>query len=321
MRAILTISILFAWGILVGDYTEARANKLLDDAKTQSHVVGNSEELEKLLAKAADGDAEAQFKLGLMYHLGKTLPQSYLRAAGWYKLASNGGNVNARNNLGVIHRDGLGVPANDVMAYMWFNLAATDQGPYGIARKNRDRLNSSMDPQGILQAQQLGEEYLQTLSVKKQQMAVSRVGGARVSEDKEMKEPSVKPAEKAAPTPKKVKGVKVASRGPHASDTGVEKWIGSQLESLMAAIGLEESRAPKYFVQLGLFRKNSNVNRVRKRLSAERIDLRVENVTVRGTEYQRLRVGPFDTDPAARAMASRVNSMFRIKSLLVPSTY
>ncbi len=77
----------------------------------------------------------------------------------------------------------------------------------------------------------------------------------------------------------------------------------------------------RYLVQLGLFGKLTNVRRVRTKLSSLGIDLRVKDVTVRGSRYQRLRVGPFGSAGKAKAMARQVDGMFRIKSLLIPELY
>ncbi|MCH8098520.1 MAG: sel1 repeat family protein [Proteobacteria bacterium] len=39
---------------------------------------------------AEQGDAEAQFNLGLMYYKGRGVPQDYAEAVKWYRLAAEG---------------------------------------------------------------------------------------------------------------------------------------------------------------------------------------------------------------------------------------
>jgi TPR repeat protein len=51
--------------------------------------------------KAADqGDADAQYNLGLMYYNGNGVPQNYSQAAVWYRKAGTQGHSDSLNNLG-----------------------------------------------------------------------------------------------------------------------------------------------------------------------------------------------------------------------------
>ena len=76
---------------------------------------------------AEQGDAYAQFNLGLMYHEGKGVPQDYKTAVKWYRLAAEQGNASAQSNLGFMYRKGQGVPQDDKTAVKWYRLAA-EQG-------------------------------------------------------------------------------------------------------------------------------------------------------------------------------------------------
>jgi uncharacterized protein len=42
----------------------------------------------------------------------------------WYRKAAEQGDAHAQFNLGVMYADGIGVPQDAVQAYMWYNLAA-----------------------------------------------------------------------------------------------------------------------------------------------------------------------------------------------------
>ncbi len=74
---------------------------------------------------AEQGDARAQSNLGSMYETGRGVPQDYVEATRWYRLAAEQGNTDAQSNLGFVYADGDGVPQDDVRAHMWFNLAAS----------------------------------------------------------------------------------------------------------------------------------------------------------------------------------------------------
>ena len=59
---------------------------------------------------AEQGDAGAQYNLGVMYYHGRGVPQDYKTAMKWYRLAAEQGDADAQFNLGVIYGKGEGVP-------------------------------------------------------------------------------------------------------------------------------------------------------------------------------------------------------------------
>ncbi|MET0873765.1 MAG: hypothetical protein ABWX81_03080 [Pseudolabrys sp.] len=67
------------------------------------------------------------------------------------------GDANAQYNLGVFYDNGLGVPQDKVRAYMWFNLSAA-QGKEGAAAF-RDLIARRMTPAQIAEAQRLAREW------------------------------------------------------------------------------------------------------------------------------------------------------------------
>jgi TPR repeat protein len=67
------------------------------------------------------------------------------------------GDANAQYNLGVFYDNGLGVPQDKVRAYMWFNLSAA-QGREGAAAF-RDLIARRMSPAQIAEAQKLAREW------------------------------------------------------------------------------------------------------------------------------------------------------------------
>ncbi len=72
---------------------------------------------------AERGDARAQAYLGLMYANGYGVPQNYIEAARWLRLASEQGYAFAQYLLGLMYDKGQGVPQDYVQAYKWLDLA------------------------------------------------------------------------------------------------------------------------------------------------------------------------------------------------------
>lgn len=78
--------------------------------------------------KAADqGDATAQYNLGRMYFDGRGVPKDYATALGWFRKAAGQGDADAQSVLGGMYVSGLGVPQDFATALIWFRKAA-DQG-------------------------------------------------------------------------------------------------------------------------------------------------------------------------------------------------
>ena len=86
--------------------------------------------VDSLKEEAAQGDANAQFTLGVRYSRGRGVPQGYAEALKWYRLAANQGKAAAQLNLGVMYHEGEGVPRDYVQALKWYRLAAAQREPW-----------------------------------------------------------------------------------------------------------------------------------------------------------------------------------------------
>ncbi len=91
------------------------------------------------LPLAEEGDAEAQFNLGILYDLGEGVAQSKVRAATWYRRSAEQGFAAAQYNLAVMFKNGEGIPQNNVLAYALFDLAADDDLEAAEQRDNLAR--------------------------------------------------------------------------------------------------------------------------------------------------------------------------------------
>ncbi len=106
---------------------------------------------------AEQGDAEAQYALGVIYNHARGVPQDYEKAFHWYSKAAAQGLAMAQSKLGMMYGLGRGVPQDYVLAHLWMSLAAAQ----GIeqARKIRDKLAEKMTPAQLADAQRLALEW------------------------------------------------------------------------------------------------------------------------------------------------------------------
>ena len=79
---------------------------------------------ERLLERAQQGDAEAQFDLAKNYETGRIgLPKDFVQAEHWYREAAAQGEPFAQASLGIMFNFGKGVHQDYVQAYMWYEIA------------------------------------------------------------------------------------------------------------------------------------------------------------------------------------------------------
>jgi TPR repeat protein len=89
--------------------------------------VCNAQSIANLRLAAKQGDAVAQFNLGVAYDYGKDVPQDHAQAVNWYRKAAVQGLASAQYNLGLAYDYGEGVPQDHVQAVNWYRKAA-EQG-------------------------------------------------------------------------------------------------------------------------------------------------------------------------------------------------
>ena len=136
---------------------------------------------------AKNGDAEAQYNLGVMYDNGLGVLQDYKEAFHWYRLATEQGYTEgkikiynlakksipqalsilindaenrvteAQNKLGEVYLEGKGLPQDYVLAHMWFNLAGSQINEDAI--RNRNTLERKMSPSQIEKAQEMARNW------------------------------------------------------------------------------------------------------------------------------------------------------------------
>ena len=112
-------------------------------------AVGQDSSLSETQRLAEQGDALAQYNLGVMYDNGEGVPEDDAEAVRWYRMAAEQGFAPAQYNLGNMYVNGEGVPENYVLAYAWFNLAA--------AQGHETAVSAKADVEGLMTAAQITE--------------------------------------------------------------------------------------------------------------------------------------------------------------------
>jgi len=112
--------------------------------------------LKELKPLAEQGEAAAQYNLGVMYYNGWGVIQNYKAAVKWYKLAAEQGDADAQYNLGLMYSKGRGLIKDYTLAHMWSNIAAS-QGNKS-AMNHREIIENKMTLSQIEKAQDLARE-------------------------------------------------------------------------------------------------------------------------------------------------------------------
>ena len=110
-------------------------------------------DFDETMAAAKQGEAYAQYNLGVMYAFGDGVPENDAEAVKWYRKAADQGDAGGQYNLGVMYFGGDGVPENNIRAYVWWSMAKT-QG-HTFATENLEMLKPQMTKQQIAEGQAL----------------------------------------------------------------------------------------------------------------------------------------------------------------------
>ncbi len=146
------------------DLDEARRLAAQGDAEAQTNLgvmyangegvpQNDAEAVKWSRLAAAQGYAIAQYNLGVMYANGAGVSQNYAEAVHWYRLAAEQGHAIAQYNLGVMYANGRGVPQNYARAYLWFSMAAAQGNE--MATENREKASEELTSEALNSAQQL----------------------------------------------------------------------------------------------------------------------------------------------------------------------
>ena len=102
---------------------DTHSGSTLAPVSLQTAGKGRALSPEALRKLADEGNAEAQWQLGALYHSGDGFPQSDTQAVQWYLRAAQQGYVPAQAALGSFYWAGRGVQQDYSEAYFWSQLA------------------------------------------------------------------------------------------------------------------------------------------------------------------------------------------------------
>ena len=111
---------------------------------------------------AAQGDADAQWQMGVRYHNGEGVPRDDVQAMQWFVRAADQGHVTAQATLGAYYWAGRGVPQDLSKAYFWSALALA-QGDEN-SKSRLEGLASQMTQAQVSAARQQAEVWLHSHS-------------------------------------------------------------------------------------------------------------------------------------------------------------
>ena len=126
LRKTLLSTLLLSFAIAGNVYAETAEEKL--DRAVQYYKQQNYQAAFSLFKELAEqGDAAAQFNLGVMYHEAQGVSQDYSQAVKWHQKAAEQGIAQAQLNLGIMYYQGQGVSQDYYQAVKWYQKAA-EQG-------------------------------------------------------------------------------------------------------------------------------------------------------------------------------------------------
>ena len=117
-------------------------------------------DMKNILAGALNGNADAQYNLGIMYASGLGVIQDYNEAVKWFRLSSSQGNAQAQEIYGLMYASGRGVTQDYVRAHMWLNISASSG--YKNAEANLDIVAKKMTPTQIEKAQEMAQRCMKS---------------------------------------------------------------------------------------------------------------------------------------------------------------
>ena len=122
-----------------------------------AHKARDYQKAFRLWKRAAEqGDASAQFMVGLMYASGSGTPEDDAKAVYWYTRAAKQGDAYPQQRLGLMYSMGEGVSKNYVHAYAWASIAAA-QGN-SLIKMFKNAIADPMTPAEIAAGQRLSSE-------------------------------------------------------------------------------------------------------------------------------------------------------------------
>ncbi len=168
------IRILCYSALLLGIVANAAAADFSDGVR-QLNSGEYSKALEAFKPLANAGHADAQLKLGLMYHFGLGVKEDDAVALDWFRKAADQGNADAQFFLGQMYTFGWGThkdPDPDLQAVQWYFKAALQ----GHAEAQFNLGLMFLAGKGVVQSHEEGMKWIQRAARQGHSAAQSFVG-------------------------------------------------------------------------------------------------------------------------------------------------
>ena len=123
-------------------------------AKGQGVTQDDKQAISWFLQAAAKDDARAQFSLAEMYSRGQGVPQDNKVATKWYLEAADHGYPKAQYTVGMMYAKGTNMPLDMIQAYKWLSVAGD------VAINNKKWVEEKMTPEQLKKAQSLVSEWM-----------------------------------------------------------------------------------------------------------------------------------------------------------------
>ncbi|MCE5339651.1 MAG: tetratricopeptide repeat-containing serine protease family protein [Planctomycetaceae bacterium] len=108
----------------------------------------SSPSIDELLVQAQAGDANSQYSLGIMYHVGRNVDQDYNEAIKWFSQSAQQGNAKAQYELAQMYENGQSVVQNYNLAFEWYAKSAIQscaKAQYSLGRFYKDGVGTGRD--------------------------------------------------------------------------------------------------------------------------------------------------------------------------------
>jgi TPR repeat protein len=123
----LTIALLSVVAFTSCSPNAEKKNETIQKTETASEDVPDAETINEWRQAAEQGDADAQYNLGIFYSQDDSVDKDMTEAVKWFRKAAEQGVVEAQYNLGICYFEGEGIDKDMIEAVKWFRKAA-EQG-------------------------------------------------------------------------------------------------------------------------------------------------------------------------------------------------
>src|SRR5436190_6411938 len=143
-------------------------------------------DLAGLTRRAEQGEAAAQYRLGIAYAEGKIVSRDSALASKWYQAAAEQGHAAAQTRLGVLYAEGNGVPRSVEQAASWYRKAAEQ----GEVAGQRNLGLAYLEGEGVAQDDAVAADWIRKsaehgFAASERQLAMLCEGGRGVPPDAE----------------------------------------------------------------------------------------------------------------------------------------